>query len=89
MSGSEISVGAQDVDRLLHGPASEYGAPFQRAYAELAETRRGRPADEIVPLHRTAADRSLLGFTGADLFEQAQAIGSDGPYGVRVRVTDL
>ncbi|MFE4306619.1 hypothetical protein ACFQ9H_33435 [Streptomyces sp. NPDC056517] len=63
----EITVSAQDMDHLLRDPASAYGAPYQRAYAELAETLRGRPADEIVPLLRTAADAALLGFTRADL----------------------
>ncbi|MCB8908430.1 MULTISPECIES: hypothetical protein, partial [unclassified Streptomyces] len=63
----EITVSAQDIDHLLPDPASAYGAPYQRAYAELAETLRGRPADEIMPLLRTAADAALLGFTRADL----------------------
>ncbi|MFB7395167.1 hypothetical protein [Streptomyces sp. NPDC056191] len=83
----EITVSAQDMDRLLRDPASAYGAPYQRAYAEVAETHRGRPAGEIVPLLRAAAEAALLGFTGADLLEQAQAISSGAPYELRVRVT--
>ncbi|MFE5710619.1 hypothetical protein ACFQ7J_07315 [Streptomyces sp. NPDC056501] len=83
----EISVSAQDIDHLLHDPSSSYGAPYQRAYAELAATHRGRPVAEIVPLLRRAADTALLGFTGVDLIEQAQAISSGAPYKLRVRVT--
>ncbi|WP_234285564.1 hypothetical protein [Streptomyces venezuelae] len=83
----EITLSAQHLDHLLHDPASTYGAPYQRAFAELAASHRGRPVGEIVPLLRTAADRALLGFTGADLIEQAQAISSGAPYELRVRVT--
>ncbi|ALO05692.1 hypothetical protein AQF52_0090 [Streptomyces venezuelae] len=83
----EIAVSAQDMHHLLHDPASAYGAPYQRAYAELAATHRGRPIAEIVPLLRKAADAALLGFTGADLAEQAEAISSGAPYELRVRVT--
>ncbi|MFE6787911.1 hypothetical protein ACFVFF_37270 [Streptomyces sp. NPDC057680] len=83
----EITVSAQDMDHLLRDPASAYGAPYQRAYAEVAETHRGRPAGEIVPLLRAAAEAALLGFTGADLLEQAQAISSGALYELQVRVT--
>ncbi|MFB7239333.1 hypothetical protein ACFCXK_31705 [Streptomyces sp. NPDC056269] len=38
----EITVSAQDMDHLLRDPASAYGAPYQRTYAEVAETHRGR-----------------------------------------------
>ncbi|MFF8610965.1 hypothetical protein ACF06X_34225 [Streptomyces sp. NPDC015346] len=72
----EISVERQHLDRLLADSASTYGAPYQRAFAEIAETRRGRPAAEILPLLRRAADDALLDFTDADLREQAQAISS-------------
>ncbi|MFF5922844.1 hypothetical protein ACFY8C_31695 [Streptomyces flavochromogenes] len=83
----EITVSAQDMDHLLSDPASAYGAPYQQAYAQLAVSHRGRPVTEIVPLLRSAADAALLGFTGADLLEQAQAISSGTPYELRVRVT--
>ncbi|WP_055602563.1 hypothetical protein [Streptomyces aureus] len=83
----EITVSAQDMDHLLRDPARAYGAPYQQAYAQLAETHRGRPADEIVPLLRAAAEAALLDFTGADLREQAQAISSGTPYELQVRVT--
>jgi hypothetical protein len=83
----EITVSAQDMHHLLHDPASTYGAPYQRAYTELATTHRGRPVAEIVPLLRKAADAALLGFTGADLAEQAEAISSGARYELRVRVT--
>ncbi|WP_328946892.1 hypothetical protein OG259_40890 [Streptomyces sp. NBC_00250] len=83
----EITVSAQDMDHLLRDPSSAYGTPYQRAYTEVAETHRGRPVDEIVPLLRAAADAALLGFTRADFAEQAQAISSGAPYKLRVRVT--
>ncbi|MFE9742667.1 hypothetical protein [Streptomyces sp. NPDC006477] len=83
----EITVSAQDMDHLLYDPASAYGAPYQRAFAELARTHQGRPAAEIVPLLRESADRALLGFTGADLAEQARAISCGAPYELRVHVT--
>lgn len=41
----------------------------------------------MVLLLRAAADRALLGFTDADLAEQAWAIGSGAPYELRVRVS--
>ncbi|MFD0151141.1 hypothetical protein ACWGQ4_02360 [Streptomyces sp. NPDC055721] len=83
----EITVSAQHIDHLLHDPASTHDTPYQRAYAELATTHRGRPVAEIVPLLRAAADRATLGFTGADLAEQAQAISSGALYELRVHVT--
>ncbi|MER5966855.1 hypothetical protein [Streptomyces sp. NPDC002057] len=83
----EITVSAQEIGHRLHDPASIYGAPYQRAYAELAASHRGRPTAEIVPLLRAAADRALLGFATADLIEQAEAIRSGAPYKLRVRVT--
>ncbi|MEU2244606.1 hypothetical protein ABZ572_35010 [Streptomyces sp. NPDC018338] len=82
----EITVSVQDMDHLLHDPKGTYGAPYQRAYAELAVSHRGRPVAEIVPLLRAAADKALLGFTIADLREQAEAIRSGARYELRVRV---
>ncbi|MER7538373.1 hypothetical protein ABTX77_26825 [Streptomyces sp. NPDC097704] len=35
----------------------------QQAFAERAAAHRGRPAAEIMPLLRRAADAALLGFT--------------------------
>ncbi|MFD3336127.1 hypothetical protein ACFWV1_26290 [Streptomyces sp. NPDC058700] len=83
----DITIHASDMHRLLADPTHTYSTPYQQAYAELAATHRGRPVAEIVPLLRTAADRALLGFTDADLAEQAQAISSGAPYQLRVRVT--
>ncbi|CAM5388673.1 hypothetical protein [Streptomyces tanashiensis] len=40
-----------------------------------------------MPLLRTAADAALLGFTGADLAEQAEAISTGARYELRIRVT--
>ncbi|MBT2404627.1 MULTISPECIES: hypothetical protein [unclassified Streptomyces] len=82
----EISIERQHLDRLLADSTSTYGAPYQRAFAELAETRRGRPVAEILPLLRRAADNALLGFTDPDLREQAQAISTGEPYVLRVKV---
>ncbi|MDX2389516.1 MULTISPECIES: hypothetical protein [unclassified Streptomyces] len=56
-----------------------------QAFAELAH--RGRPAAEILPLLAHAADRALLGFSPADLWEQARAISGGEPYVLRVTVT--
>lgn len=82
----EITVSAQHMDHLLEDSASSYGAPYQRAYGEIARSHRGRPAAEIEPLLRAAADTALLGFTRADLREQAEAISTGRPYVLRVRV---
>ncbi|MGW1940124.1 hypothetical protein [Streptomyces goshikiensis] len=82
----EISIERQHLDHLLADSASTYGAPYQRAFAELAETHRGRPVAEILPLLRRAADEALLGFTDADLREQAQAISTGERYVLRVTV---
>ncbi|MGW2562082.1 hypothetical protein ACWCXB_23070 [Streptomyces sp. NPDC001514] len=86
----EISVGRQHLDRLLAdsaGTSDAYGVPYQQAFARLAETYRGRPVAEILPLLRRAADEALLGFTHADLREQAEAISTGRPYVLRVTVT--
>ncbi|MFF8840519.1 hypothetical protein [Streptomyces sp. NPDC015130] len=82
----EITVSAQRIDHLLHDPAST-NVSYQEAFADLAATRRGRPVAEIEPLLRAAADKALLGFTGADLAEQAEAISTGARYELRVRVT--
>ncbi|MFF8293171.1 hypothetical protein ACF068_28655 [Streptomyces sp. NPDC016309] len=84
----EISVERQHLDRLLADSAgASYGAPYQRAFAELADTHRGRPPADIVPLLRRAADRALLEFSHADLLEQAEAISTGERYVLRVTVT--
>ncbi|MFG2298530.1 hypothetical protein [Streptomyces sp. NPDC048603] len=82
----EISIERQHLDHLLADSASTYGAPYQRAFAELADALRGRPVAEIIPLLRRAADEALLGFTGADLRDQAEAISAGRPYVLRVTV---
>ncbi|MFD6878432.1 MULTISPECIES: hypothetical protein [unclassified Streptomyces] len=83
----EISVSRQGLDRLLIDSRGAYGAPYQEAFAELGRTHFGRPATEILPLLARAADRALLGFSRADLREQAEAISSGEPYVLRVTVT--
>ncbi|MFD8951940.1 hypothetical protein ACFV0B_24135 [Streptomyces xanthophaeus] len=83
----EISVNREHLDRLLTDSSGAYGLPYQRAFADLARTHRGRPAAEIVSLLSRAADRALLGFSSADLWEQARAISSGEPYVLRVTVT--
>ncbi|MFE5522810.1 hypothetical protein ACFQ9Q_34615 [Streptomyces virginiae] len=82
----EISIERQHLDHLLADRASTYGAPYQRAFAQLAAAHRGRPGAEILPLLRRAADEALLGFTDTDLREQAQAISAGEPYVLRVTV---
>ncbi|MEU6164818.1 hypothetical protein [Streptomyces tanashiensis] len=57
------------------------------AFAELAATHRGQPVDEIVPLLRAAAGCALVGFTGADLVQEAEAIRIGARYELQVRVT--
>ncbi|MER7109453.1 hypothetical protein [Streptomyces sp. NPDC000229] len=83
----EISVDRQHLNRLLADSASTYGAPYQRAFAELAKTHQGRPLAEILPLLRRVADQALLEFTHADLVEQAEAISTGEWYVLRVTVT--
>ncbi|MEU9253708.1 hypothetical protein AB0D66_17860 [Streptomyces sp. NPDC048270] len=83
----EISVNRERLDRLLADSAGTYGAPYQRAFAELARTHRGRPVTDILPLLRRAADQALLDFARQDLREQAEAISSGEPYILRVTVT--
>jgi hypothetical protein len=83
----EINVGRQHLDRLLADSAGTYGAPYQRAFGQLAESHRGRPVAEILPLLRRAADQALLEFTHADLREQAEAISAGERYVLRVTVT--
>ncbi|MEU7072327.1 hypothetical protein AB0B30_34830 [Streptomyces narbonensis] len=85
----EITVSAQNIGQLLHDPTSTSGgAPYMQVYADLAVSHRGRPVSEIVPMLRAAADAALLGFTAADLAEQAAAISSGARYELRVRVIE-
>ncbi|MFD0366599.1 hypothetical protein [Streptomyces sp. NPDC059071] len=83
----EISVDRRQLDHLLADSASGYDVPYQEAFAALAASHRGRPVETIVPLLRAAAERALLGFTPADLLDQARAISSGAPYELRIRVT--
>ncbi|MEU6957822.1 hypothetical protein [Streptomyces sp. NPDC045714] len=84
----EISVSSTALGRLLtDSTGARARRPYQEAFAELADTYRGKPVPEILPLLRRAADEALLGFTDADLREQAEAIRSGARYVLRVRVT--
>ncbi|MEU9419023.1 hypothetical protein [Streptomyces sp. NPDC048272] len=83
----EISVSRDHLDRLLTDSTGTYGAPYQAAFAKLARTHRDRPGAEIMPLLVRAADHALLGFSPADLREQAEAISSGEPYVLKVTVT--
>ncbi|WP_328907915.1 hypothetical protein OG230_35685 [Streptomyces sp. NBC_00234] len=83
----EIRVSSERLDRLLADSSRTHGSSYQAAFTELAETHRGRPVGEILPLLRRAADRALLGFTPGDLLEQAEAISAGLPYVLRVTVT--
>ncbi|MCX5207572.1 hypothetical protein OG897_39980 [Streptomyces sp. NBC_00237] len=60
---------------------------YEDEFTKLAATHQGRPAATVVPLLRRAADRVLLEFTEADLQEQAAAISSGAPYGLRITVS--
>ncbi|MEF9915666.1 hypothetical protein RJT17_37120 [Streptomyces sp. P5-A9] len=82
----EIEMKGQHLDRLLADSTSTYGTSYQYAFERLAESHRGRPATDILPLLHRAADESLLEFTPADLREQAEAISTGRPYVLRVRV---
>ncbi|SCK54080.1 hypothetical protein YUYDRAFT_07089 [Streptomyces sp. ScaeMP-e48] len=83
----EINVSSHNLGRLLADSAGAPARSYQAAFAEFAESHRGRPAAEIVVLLRRAADEALLGFTAADLAEQAEAIRAGQRYGLRIRVT--
>ncbi|MFI1532381.1 hypothetical protein [Streptomyces griseus] len=84
----EISVNSTALGRLLtDSTGARTSRPYQEAFAELADTYQGKPVSGALPLLRRAADEALLGFTDADLREQAQTIRSGEPYVLRVRVT--
>jgi hypothetical protein len=68
-----IHIGKKALPRLL-ADTTGTGACYQQAFTALAATHRGRPPAQIVSLLRRAADQALLGFTAADLREQAEAI---------------
>ncbi|RCH67649.1 hypothetical protein DT019_15395 [Streptomyces sp. SDr-06] len=77
-------IGQQVPPRLLTHNAHAYGAAYQQAFADLAAAHRGEPLSRIVPLLRRAADQALLGFTAADLREQAEAISTGQLYELRI-----
>ncbi|MEV7660125.1 hypothetical protein AB0O39_39015 [Streptomyces anulatus] len=83
----KINVSSRDLGRLLADSTGTPARPYQEAFAELADAYQGKPVAEILPLLRRAADEALLGFTDADLREQAEAIRSGARYVLRVRVT--
>jgi hypothetical protein len=80
----KISLERQSLERLLADDSGGYGAPYQKAFTELAASHRGRPVAEILPLLRRAAEQALLGFTQADLREQAEAISAGSRYELRI-----
>jgi hypothetical protein len=75
-----------DLPRLLHDPTHP-GTCYQQAFNSLARTHQGQPAAVIEPLLRRAADTALLGFSAADLREQAEAISTGARYELRVSLT--
>ncbi|MFC7794602.1 hypothetical protein [Streptomyces cinereoruber] len=85
----EITIPAQDLGRLLADSArpGPCGVPYQRTYASLAATHRGRPVEEILPQLQAAAVTAGIGFTADDLAEQAEAIQTGGCYELRIRVS--
>lgn len=54
---------------------------------ELVEAADEKQLTKTISLLRRAADDALLGFTDADLQEQAHAISTGKPYVLRVTVT--
>ncbi|MFG3281342.1 hypothetical protein [Streptomyces sp. NPDC048111] len=82
-----ISIDKDALPRLLADGSTRHGSSYQQAFAELADTHRGEAPARIVPLLRRAADRALLGFTPADLYEQAEAISTGRPYELRITLT--
>ncbi|MFE9240570.1 hypothetical protein [Streptomyces sp. NPDC007007] len=83
----EIDVSSQNLGRLLTDSTGSPARSYQAAFAELADSHRGRPVSVTVTLLRPAADEALFGFTPADLREQAEAIRSGERYVLRIRVT--
>jgi hypothetical protein len=83
----EIKVISHNLGRLLADSTNTPARSYQAVFSELAESHRGRPDTEIVVLLRRAADEALLGFTAADLVEQAEAIRTGERYVLRIRVT--
>ncbi|WP_053731092.1 hypothetical protein [Streptomyces sp. WM6378] len=83
----DISIDKKALPRLLADSSGTYGACYQQAFTALAATHRGQPPARIVPLLRRAADQALLGFTAADLGEQAEAISTGRPYELRITLT--
>lgn len=76
-----------NLGRLLADSTGTPAHTYQAAFAELAESHRGRPVAEIVALLSREADEALLGFSAGDLMEQAEAIRTGARYVLRVRVT--
>ncbi|MFD4237121.1 hypothetical protein [Streptomyces sp. NPDC058542] len=83
----EISVSSTALGRLFtDSTGARARRRYREAFAELVGAYPGKPVLEILPLLRRAADEALLGFTEADLREQAEAIRSGARYVLRVRV---
>ncbi|MET7718951.1 hypothetical protein [Streptomyces sp. NPDC005407] len=82
-----INIDRNALGRLVPDSGSTYGPSYHQAFNELATTHRGRPPAEILPALRQAADRALLGFTTADLLDQAVAISNGDPYELRMTLT--
>jgi hypothetical protein len=82
-----ISIPAQNMHRLLDDAARPGGGSYQRVFADLAATMRGRPVVDVLPLLRAATADARLAFTDVDLAEQAAAISQGARYELRVRVT--
>ncbi|WP_405504599.1 hypothetical protein [Streptomyces anulatus] len=83
----EINVSSHNLGRLLADSTGTPARSYQAAFSELAESHRSRSAAQVVVLLRRAADEALLGFTAADLVEQAEAIRTGQRYALRICVT--
>ncbi|MDJ0343405.1 hypothetical protein QMK19_19400 [Streptomyces sp. H10-C2] len=82
--GNMITVDRQGLGRSLTQWGDVYGASYQRDFASLARSHRGRPVAEILPLLGRAADSARLVFAAADLAEQAEAISAGTPYELHI-----
>ncbi|GAA2686959.1 hypothetical protein [Streptomyces lunalinharesii] len=82
----DIAINRAALDRLLRHAGSR-ATTYQQAFDALAHSHKGRPAADIVPLLRQAADEALLGFRHQDFVDQAEAISRGAPYELRITVT--
>ncbi|MGW5119187.1 hypothetical protein ACWEQ8_27645 [Streptomyces noursei] len=83
----DIAIDKAALDRLLRHAGGCQATTYQQAFTALARSHKGRPAADIVPLLRQAAEEALLGFRHQDFVDQAEAISRGAPYELRITVT--